>query len=166
MRNYRDGPTGLYRYYDADDVLLYVGLTNSDGTRDSAHRRHSRWMAFAVRRVKGEEFANRDDALEAERVAIRSEAPIFNRAGGVPRRAIDYLFDHRESPVELDGLRRMAADAELAWYEAVAAHRTALVLVDQIEALALAETRARSKLDQARSDLDRAETCARWEEIR
>jgi hypothetical protein len=39
----------LYRYFDADDRLLYVGMSGDLAARDSSHIAKSRWMELAAR---------------------------------------------------------------------------------------------------------------------
>lgn len=69
--------TSLYRHFAADGSLLYVGISMSWPTRTKAHVRDSRWFDL-VARVEIERFPTREDALEAERVAIKTERPQFN----------------------------------------------------------------------------------------
>jgi hypothetical protein len=72
--------TTLYRYYDKDWNLLYVGITSSAHGRGVQHSRTAPWwldVAYATIR----HFGSRNTALAAELLAIRSEHPRFNRAG-------------------------------------------------------------------------------------
>lgn len=89
--------TFLYRFYDADDVLLYVGITDNLLERTWSHARASTWMEFAVRSTV-EQHAKRGDAEEAEITAIRGECPLFNQAYNddrdADRRIVDYLIEH------------------------------------------------------------------------
>lgn len=75
-----DEPTALYRYFDADDVLLYVGISNDPDFRWSAHRHEKRpdsWPKRVSRRTD-EWHESRSLALTAEEVAIKSEKPLYN----------------------------------------------------------------------------------------
>jgi predicted GIY-YIG superfamily endonuclease len=72
-------PTGLYRHFDADGLLLYVGISSKPPQRLAEHARGSDW-AKAIARVTIEWFETREAALAAEANAIRDEAPIFNLA--------------------------------------------------------------------------------------
>lgn len=67
----------LYRFYDADDRLLYVGISLNAAHRASEHRRDKSWWP-AVERMTVERAANRAKALELERAAIISERPLHN----------------------------------------------------------------------------------------
>lgn len=73
----------LYRMFDADDRLLYVGMTASVETRLPEHRRSKSWWA-QVATIKLEHFDCRADVEQAETLAIRSESPLFNIAGREP----------------------------------------------------------------------------------
>jgi predicted GIY-YIG superfamily endonuclease len=75
-------PHVLYRYFDADDNLLYVGITNSPLSRMSQHLRDKGWFAKAARTTY-EHFTTRDELEKAELKAIQSEKPKYNIAGTV-----------------------------------------------------------------------------------
>lgn len=67
----------LYRLYDANDRLLYVGMTSDPKKRWAAHAvRKPWWPEVATRDV--EWFADRKAAQEAEAAAIRGESPLYN----------------------------------------------------------------------------------------
>lgn len=67
----------LYRFYDADDQLLYVGIARDLGARFASHRRRSEWWALTVRGTTTA-YPSRADAELAEGLAIHSEHPIHN----------------------------------------------------------------------------------------
>jgi predicted GIY-YIG superfamily endonuclease len=69
--------TALYRLYDADDRLLYVGVTRDVDRRLAAHRNDKPWWPQVARRSV-EWFDERGDAAKAETQAIRSETPAYN----------------------------------------------------------------------------------------
>lgn len=71
-----DKPTCLYRIYDADERLLYVGISNNLDGRMSKHRRRDWWRDARYMEVRW--FDDRTSALSAERHAIRDEDPIYN----------------------------------------------------------------------------------------
>jgi hypothetical protein len=68
----------LYRCYDARGRLLYVGISFSALTRMQKHRYESRWFR-RVSRIEVEHIPDRASAREAERKAIHTEFPFFNR---------------------------------------------------------------------------------------
>ena len=69
--------TTLYRAYDENDVLLYVGISDMPMVRLESHSFASRWVGFAAR-VTFERLATRELAAAAEVTAIREEKPVFN----------------------------------------------------------------------------------------
>jgi predicted GIY-YIG superfamily endonuclease len=75
-----DGATALYRLYDTDDRLLYIGVTKDPPARFAAHRSDKPWWPHVARREMTW-WPTRHKACEAESAAIRSEAPLHNRAG-------------------------------------------------------------------------------------
>lgn len=76
--------TALYRFFHEGGALLYVGITSKLGVRWQAHMGSSEWWPLAAR-VEAEWLATRALALRAELDAIRTELPIFNRAGAPPK---------------------------------------------------------------------------------
>ncbi|MFD5384331.1 GIY-YIG nuclease family protein [Streptomyces sp. NPDC127074] len=76
--------TALYRFYDQERRLLYIGITGQPRERWAAHRRKAKWWPLAAY-VAVEVHPTEWQALNAERAAIRSENPSFNmrsRKGG------------------------------------------------------------------------------------
>ena len=70
-------PTALYRFYDSEDALLYVGITKNITQRWSQHKKtKSWWRKVASREVVW--FDSRPRALLAERRAIVAERPLHN----------------------------------------------------------------------------------------
>jgi len=75
----------VYRCFDAEDVLLYVGCTRDVTKRMYAHRsgkstsKASRWLSVTMSRVEVDgPHPGRDAGREAERAAIQAERPLFN----------------------------------------------------------------------------------------
>lgn len=71
--------TKLYRHWNGNE-LLYVGISLAAITRLGQHASKSSWMS-EVTNVTIENFYSREEALEAERLAIKNEYPRFNRQG-------------------------------------------------------------------------------------
>ncbi|MEU5976352.1 winged helix-turn-helix domain-containing protein [Streptomyces sp. NPDC047315] len=102
--------TALYRYFDAEGVLLYIGISNDPDNRARAHRYEPRpdgWPERAVRR-EDEWHRTRAAALAAEAEAIRAERPLYN---GTHNYA-DAAFNPASWPQALSG-RKVAAVAGL-----------------------------------------------------
>lgn len=68
--------TYLYRFFDADGRLLYVGMSYRIEKRLDKHRVAKPWNQIA--RIEIAQFPTRTDAVAAEREAILSEAPAWN----------------------------------------------------------------------------------------
>lgn len=76
----------LYRFFDDDDNLLYVGCSLTWPTRFAAHQREKEWWGEVVR-VTLDHFPTRAIAAEAEVAAIELEGPRYNkRPGNYPQR--------------------------------------------------------------------------------
>jgi hypothetical protein len=69
--------TSLYRHFDAEGRLLYVGISCHVGMRTYEHRRGSHWY-FDIVRIEVEHYPNRLRAERAEAIAIRDEDPLHN----------------------------------------------------------------------------------------
>lgn len=91
--------TALYRHFDENGVLLYVGISKSPDHRSEQHRYQSKWFRF-VADTQLEWFEARAQAEVAERDAIRLDGPVFNGTHNRANRAaaIDYLYDALELP--------------------------------------------------------------------
>jgi excinuclease UvrABC nuclease subunit len=69
--------TALYRHYNVSAELLYVGVSVSTMKRLAQHQ-HSPWV-HDITRIEIQYFENRQDALNAEKRAIKTEKPLFNK---------------------------------------------------------------------------------------
>ncbi|WP_155054554.1 GIY-YIG nuclease family protein [Streptomyces blattellae] len=79
-----NGWTALYRLYDTDGELLYIGVTGNIATRWSAHASDKEWWPQVARRELTW-FASRDEALAEEQRAIWNERPRHNRQHAFPK---------------------------------------------------------------------------------
>jgi hypothetical protein len=70
--------TQLYRHFDSSGTLLYVGISSSALVRLSQHSRTAEWFEL-VARISVENFQSKEDALRAEKLAIQTEYPIYNK---------------------------------------------------------------------------------------
>lgn len=75
----------LYRHFDGNGNLLYVGVSVSALLRTKAHSLVSAWFGD-VRSITVEHFPTMRDALRAEKMAIRRERPKFNKKHSVNSR--------------------------------------------------------------------------------
>lgn len=69
--------TDLYRHFDKDGKLLYVGVSLSTMKRLSQHKKASHWFN-EITSVTIQKYKSRQEALDAERSAIVEENPIHN----------------------------------------------------------------------------------------
>jgi hypothetical protein len=78
------GPCVLYRQFNTEGALLYVGISQDNTKRQTVHRATSPW-GEEIDRVTTEIFPTRLDALKAEASAIKDESPKYNKKWEVPR---------------------------------------------------------------------------------
>ncbi len=69
----------LYRFYDENGLLLYVGISLNAVSRLSYHRRDAPWYD-QIRRIEIQPFKSVKGARYAESMAIHREHPIYNIA--------------------------------------------------------------------------------------
>jgi predicted GIY-YIG superfamily endonuclease len=68
----------LYRFFGSDGALLYIGITSNVRNRWSRHSKHRLdWQLIASATM--EHYPSRAEVLEAEKAAIRSERPLWNK---------------------------------------------------------------------------------------
>lgn len=70
----------LYRHFDIEGTLLYVGISINTPARLSQHRICSNWFA-RIAKITICHFDTEADARNAEREAINTERPLFNFQG-------------------------------------------------------------------------------------
>lgn len=98
----------LYRHFDSDGRLLYVGISLSAVSRLRQHATSSHWFK-EIARVEIEKLPSREAALNAERHAIHNEKPIHNlmRPGVAAVKEAEAAHNSEESRKNL--LRRVVA---------------------------------------------------------
>ena len=70
-------PQHLYRHYNKEGVLLYVGISLSAINRLGQHKDHAHWFSL-ISRVEIESFSSRAEVRNAEISAINKENPLYN----------------------------------------------------------------------------------------
>ena len=68
----------LYRHFDETGALLYVGISLSAITRLRQHRDRSVWFS-QIKSITITQFETRADAKIAEKAAIQTEHPVYNK---------------------------------------------------------------------------------------
>jgi hypothetical protein len=97
------GDHHLYRWYDHEGLLLYVGITNNLRARTTAHWSQSWWTQFAaVVDWNPSESGTRDEVQRREVAAIIAERPVFNSTASpaARQRTIGYLVERGVDPLE------------------------------------------------------------------
>lgn len=100
--------TALYRHFNADGVLLYVGISLNAVQRLSQHRFGAKWFV-QISRVDVEWLDDRASALAAEAIAIAQEDPVWNMA----RPAVNRLTEIKiNEPWESNPVRRQGEELD------------------------------------------------------
>ncbi|MGH3353386.1 MAG: GIY-YIG nuclease family protein [Nocardioides sp.] len=118
-------PHYLYRCFDADDFLIYIGCTADIKKRMHNHhsspRKCSRWLtACMARHTVSDPYPNLKAARAAEHDAIRVEDPLFNtheRGGGAMFSQVHvarYLVDRGHLELATETLCRCEIETD-AW---------------------------------------------------
>lgn len=71
--------TALYRHFDSEGSLLYIGIALCPTYRLSKHRSRSPWFE-RIASITVHWYASRHEAMNAERQAIQAEHPLENIA--------------------------------------------------------------------------------------
>lgn len=97
-------PAAVYRLYDGEDRLLYVGVTHNLEERFRTHKRTKLWW-LDVARSEHTWMSSRAEAEKAEALAIETEKPLRDRSRasreGQGIRPMDTAYDNpRRDPYE------------------------------------------------------------------
>lgn len=76
-------PTTLYRLFDTEGALLYVGIAGNPGRRFEQHAKDKPWWS-EVDQIDLEHMDTRAEALIEEAKAIREESPRYNVVHNLP----------------------------------------------------------------------------------
>lgn len=76
----------VYRCYDADGRLLYIGSTGDRYTRLRGHEKRTPWWS-RVARTETQDYPDEAAARSAEHTAIATESPPYNVRGNWKRTA-------------------------------------------------------------------------------
>ena len=69
--------THLYRHFDANGELLYVGISANPVQRQLGHRTNAPWFP-QIAKIEISQYPNKEVAEAAEKKAIMGEQPKFN----------------------------------------------------------------------------------------
>jgi predicted GIY-YIG superfamily endonuclease len=82
------GPHILYRCFNADRELLYIGITNDIDNRLRQHSRTAPWWKEFDSCSQDDRFEDRWTLERAERAAILAEEPLYNISHCMGQRAM------------------------------------------------------------------------------
>ena len=68
----------LYRHFDKNGILLYIGISMNLFARLKAHQKQSHWFNL-IDRIEIKHFETREEVLMAEKLAIQKERPLYNK---------------------------------------------------------------------------------------
>lgn len=83
------GRTAVYRFYDAEDQLLYVGITNNLDVRWATHASDKPWWHLVTRK-DAEWFETRAEALAAEKEVVAEQEPLYDATHRLGRGWLDH----------------------------------------------------------------------------
>lgn len=113
---YPAGRNALYRLYDSESVLLYVGISHDPDERLKQHAGDKPWWHHVARR-QIVWLDSREEALKAEAEAMVEERPLYNGyhhlGKGWPQKARKY-DDTAERATVREALRSALARGEYA----------------------------------------------------
>lgn len=143
--------SAVYRFYDADDNLLYIGSSKQLDVRYKDHAKKKPWWPDVHRKTETW-YPTRERAYAAERGAIQTERPKYNVNDQIPEltdlekelMALGDQFKHdREA---LDALRKRCQEAvaecratgisveKIAWHLRIEKNTAAYWLADRARA--------------------------------
>lgn len=82
--------TSVYRYYDDQDILLYIGVSKHPIRRLAEHRRDKFWH-LQIHRIEINWYSSKRVAHDVEGVAIALENPLYNATGAHKDTIRNYL---------------------------------------------------------------------------
>lgn len=100
-------PTSLYKYYDCDGILLYVGITSRGSARNGEHNKSKSWWQFVDRQTV-EHHRSRASAEQRETTLIRKYAPPFNKQQNPDHKAARDAYFLRQSIGGAKGVKLLA----------------------------------------------------------
>jgi len=140
--------TAVYRLFDGEGRLLYIGITFNPRDRWNGHSGTKSWWKDVVRR-EVEWHETRAEAERAEVAAIRAEHPLYNIVGAEVEPIQAPVKVKREKHPECDRACQELTDASVRWRRSK-------------EALREADEELRALLRQARAQGVGPSDMARW----
>jgi predicted GIY-YIG superfamily endonuclease len=91
----------LYRLFNEQDQLLYVGISSKWYERFHQHEKTQPWW-LSVAKITLENFETRDEVVEAEKRAIRLEKPLHNKQYSMTHESLQEHFEKMKYYIHLD----------------------------------------------------------------
>lgn len=91
----------LYRLFNKQDELLYVGISSKWYERFHQHEKTQPWWLSVVK-ITLENFETRDEVVEAEKLAIRLEKPLHNKQYSMTHEGLQEHFEKMKYYIHLD----------------------------------------------------------------
>jgi GntR family transcriptional regulator len=108
--------TALYRLYDAEGGLLYVGVTRNISMRFNQHQGTKAWWP-EVRRKTMTWYGSRAAARAAEETAVADEKPRYNKEEAIAAYSYVRVVEHVKARIaagELAGGMRLPNERDMA----------------------------------------------------
>ena len=94
----------LYRHFNSEGALLYVGISVNAINRTRQHSKVSKWYG-EISTITIQHYLNREEAIEAEGIAVKLEGPLYNiRLKPKPERHRKYRA-FRATDIGVDDMR-------------------------------------------------------------
>jgi len=91
----------LYRLFNEQDELLYVGISSKWYERFHQHEKTQPWW-LSVAKITLENFETRDEVVQAEKVAIRLEKPLHNKQFSMTHEGLQEHFEKMKYYIHLN----------------------------------------------------------------
>lgn len=115
QRIFIDDKTALYRHFDIDGKLLYVGISYDVEKRTKQHENLAEWFG-EIAEIKTEYFNTRKEAQAAEKEAIKTERPLHNVAHSGDNKEIIIKFRATEEErAEYEGIAKSTGMSMSKW---------------------------------------------------
>ncbi len=121
--------TTLYRAFNKNNELLYVGISGSLMTRMNSHKRTKSWFK-EMSCLTTEHYDTREEALTAESKAIKEENPKYNIQGKCRNKTYHSRYSRKiRGDLDLDKLNSHDECMYLSLYEKYG-NRSALKIIE------------------------------------
>lgn len=132
----------LYRHFDSNKQLLYIGITNNIHSRISGHRLISKWF-LDIANITLEHFPSRSMLIKAEIEAIQKEHPKHNVINKTSQVDVEKI-----KRKELERQRQQRKDSELDLLNKVVTFKPMYTLADAARLLDIPDIRVKTLIQR------------------